>query len=151
MRRLIAVSCFGTMTLLATAVFPNDAAAQTNTTQAAARGVNVAIDIRCLPGNGVQFSLAPWTAQLQQGDSIAWVLNQDANVPEITVSSKQDAWPFLEGPPYKGKAGKAPKAKGMKANLKVGDRFAYAVTAVCTRADGSTSSVIIDPDMIIIR
>ena len=147
MPRLLMTRVVGSITLaVGSALFPDSAEAQT-----AARGVNVAIDIRCLPGNGVQFSLAPWTAQLQQGDSIAWVLNQDANVPEITVSSKQVAWPFLEGPPYKGKAGKAPKAKGMKNNLKVGDRFAYAVTAVCTRADGSTSSVIIDPDMIIVR
>ena len=113
-------------------------------------GVNVAIDIQCTANNGVLFSLTPWNARIYQGDSIAWVLNPNAQVPEITISSKQAAWPFTSGPPYKGNAAMPPKAKGMKPN-QGGKRFAYAVTAVCTRADATKDSVIIDPDVIIIR
>jgi hypothetical protein len=112
--------------------------------------VNVAVDIRCLPGNGVSFSLTPWRAELAPGDSVAWNLSPDAGVPEITITSKQAAWPYDDTPPYKGNAAKAAKLRKMKSSVKIGDKYSYAVTGVCTRADGTTSNVVIDPDMIII-
>ena len=112
--------------------------------------VDVTVDIRCQPGNGVSFSLTPWSAQLAVGDSIAWILHPDAQVTEITITSKQAAWPFVAGPPYKGNARRPPKGKGMKPGVRAGDKYSYAVTAACPRADGTFSTVIIDPDMIII-
>lgn len=147
MRRLLRFGCISTIGLAAFFGTPRIASAQVTST---IKQVSVAVDIRCLPGNGVQFSLTPWAAQLALGDSIAWILSPDAGVPEITITSKTAAWPFLAGPPYKGNASKPPKAKGMKAAVKAGDKYAYAVNAVCTRADGTSSNVIIDPDIIII-
>ena len=115
------------------------------------RQVNVAVDIRCLPGNGVQFSLVPWAAQLAPGDSIAWILNPDAGVPEITITPKDvRRWPYDDAPPFRGNALRGPKLRRMKASVKEGEKYSYNVTAVCTRADGTTSNVIIDPDMIIL-
>lgn len=146
MRRLLLVACVGFTALAVTGVaFPVVAGAQVT-----GGGVSVAIDIQCTANNGVLFSLTPWNARIYQGDSIAWVLNPNAQVPEITITSKQAAWPFTSAPPYKGNAAVPPKAKGMKAN-QGGRRFSYAVTAVCTRADATKDSVIIDPDVIIIR
>lgn len=143
--RLLVVRVVFTVLVATGVVFPIAAGAQGGT-----GGVNVALDIQCTADNGVQFSLTPWNAKLYQGDSIAWVLSPNAQVPEITITSKQTAWPFLSGPPYTGNAAKGPKAKGMKPN-QAGKRFAYAVTAVCTRADATKDTVIIDPDVIIIR
>ncbi len=116
--------------------------------QSTAKGVTVAVDVRCNPNNAVSLSVAPWTAQLAQGDSIIWVLDPNANVPEITITSKQPGWPFTTSPPYKGNAARPPKGSGMRPN-QAGRRYAYGITAVCTRADGTTNTVVIDPDMII--
>lgn len=146
MRRLLEVGCISTFALATFVGISGRAEGQVVTP----RQVDVSVDIRCLPGNGVSFSLVPWAAQLAPGDSIAWLLSPDAGVPEITITSKQTAWPFVSGPPYKGNAARPPKARGMKAGVKAGDKYSYAVTAVCTRADGTVSNVIIDPDMIII-
>lgn len=146
MRRLMKAGCIA---IIAAAVLIG------TSSKAEAQGtlgkqVNVAVDIRCLAGNGVSFSLTPWKAELAPGDSIAWILSPDAGVPEITITSKQAAWPYDDTPPYKGNAAKPPKLRKMKSSVKAGDKYSYAVTAVCTRADGTTSNVIIDPDMIII-
>jgi hypothetical protein len=146
MRRLAVVACSVVAALVTSgAALPSIAAAQATT-----GGVTVNVDIRCNPGNGVQFTLAPWTAQLAQGDSIVWALSTDANVPDITITSKQSTWPFSASPPYKGNAATPPKGKGMKPG-QVGKRYSYAVTAVCTRADGTTNTVVIDPDLIIVH
>ena len=146
MRRLFEVGSISTLALAAFVGLPGTAEAQGTP----ANQVDVIVDIRCLAGNGVSFSLVPWSARLAVGDSIAWVLHPDAQVPEITITSKQAAWPFVAAPPYRGNAARPPKAKGMKTSVKAGDKFSYAVTAVCTRADGTVSNIIIDPDMIII-
>lgn len=145
MPRLFAVACRGIIALLISAIaFPRAAAAQKG-------GVTVGVDIRCNPNNGVSFNVEPWSAQLAQGDTIAWQLNTNANAPDITITSKQTDWPFTTSPPYKGNAAKPPKVKGMKPNQQVGKHYAYAITAVCTRADGTTNTVVIDPDMIIVH
>jgi len=147
MRRLVEVGSISMIVLATFAATPRTAEGQGAYVP---KQVDVAVDIRCLPGNGVSFSLVPWAAQLAPGDSIAWILSPDAGVPEITITSKQAAWPFVAGPPYKGNAARPPKAKGMKSSVRAGEKYSYAVTAVCTRADGTVSNVIIDPDMIII-
>ena len=145
MRRLLEVG-ISTIALAAFVGIPGNAEAQSTP----ANQVDVIVDIRCLAGNGVSFSLVPWSARLAVGDSIAWVLHPDAQVPEITITSKQAAWPFVAAPPYKGNSGRPPKGKGMKAGVKAGDKYSYAVTAACQRSDGTYSTIIIDPDMIII-
>ncbi|HVF38778.1 MAG TPA: hypothetical protein VM939_02685 [Gemmatimonadaceae bacterium] len=148
MRRSLMKSCLGTIALAVSQIaFANVAAAQ---------GVlpstdTVMVDIRCLPGNGVSFSLAPWTVQLRQGETVDWVLHPDAGVSEISITPKQPAWPFQETGPYRGNAANGPKARNMRAAQAIGARFGYNVNASCTRADGSTSRIIIDPDMIIVR
>lgn len=146
MRRLLEVGSISTIALAAFFGTARSAEGQA----VPARQVNVAVDVRCLPGNGVEFTLVPWGAQLALGDSIAWILNPDASVPEITITSKKNDWPFTVAPPYKGNAAKSAKAKGMKSGVKVGDKYAYNVTAYCTRADGTVSTIVIDPDIIII-
>lgn len=116
--------------------------------------VDVNVDIRCLPGNEVSINLKPWNVPLAIGDSVAWILNKDASVADITIMPKdpKDAkkWPYDDSPPYKGNAAKGPKLRKMKSTVKVGDRYSYNVSAVCQRADGSLNNIVIDPDMIII-
>ncbi len=158
MPRLAIVACLSICTLVSIgAVSPETLAAQGSPAQSTtsmpiplAGEARVEVDVRCTPNNGVQFSLSPWTARLAQGDSIAWVLHPDANVSEITVTAKQPDWPFTSMPPYKGNATRGPKGKGMKPN-QLNKRYAYAINTSCARADGTTSTVVIDPDMIIIR
>ena len=113
--------------------------------------VNVAVDIRCLAGNGVSFSVAPWTAPLAPGDSIAWILNPDAGVAEITIVPKDTKkWPYDDAPPFKGNAKAGPKLKKMKSTVKAGEKYSYNITASCQRADGTVSYIVVDPDMIIL-
>jgi hypothetical protein len=38
----------------------------------------------------------------------------------------------------------------MKSSVKAGDKYSYNVSASCTRADGTISYIVVDPDMIII-
>ena len=145
MRRLLEL---GSISTIALAAFFGTARSAEG--QAIYAGQQVAVDIRCLPGNGVSFSITPWAAKLAPGDTIAWVLNEDAGVPDITITSKQPGWPFTAGPPYKGNATLPAKAKGMKSSVKAGDKYSYNITAGCIRADGTTSKIIVDPDIIII-
>ncbi|MEO8577592.1 MAG: hypothetical protein ABI556_12860 [Gemmatimonadales bacterium] len=149
MRRLFQAGCIA---IVAVAVFAGSASRiEAQVGPYVGKQVNVAVDIRCLAGNGVQFSLTPWAVQIAQGDSVSWVLSPDAGVPEITITPKVPTkWPYDDAGPYKGNAAKGPKVKKMKNNVKVGDRYSYNVSGVCTRADGTTSNVVIDPDMIII-
>ncbi|HEX2721760.1 MAG TPA: hypothetical protein VHM24_02500 [Gemmatimonadaceae bacterium] len=147
MRPFLEAGCISAIVVAAIVAHPVRANAQV----VLGKQVNVAVDIRCLSGNGVSVTLSPWSAQLFVGDSIAWLLNQDAGVSEITITPKQStSWPFTSNGPYKGNAKTPPKGKGMKATVKPGDRYSYNVTAACVRADGTTSNVVIDPDMIII-
>lgn len=149
MPRLVAVACRGFIALLISGIaLPSAVAAQSATTG----GVPVAVDVRCTPNNGVTVSVTPWSAQLAQGEEIVWALDPNANVDDIMITSKQGpgTWPFANSPPYHGNAGKPPKGSGMKPN-QLGKRYAYAITAVCHRADGTTNTIVIDPDMIIVR
>lgn len=146
MRRLFKAGCIA---IVAVAVVATSRKAEAQVQPG--RQVNVAVDIRCLAGNGVSFSLTPWAAQLAPGDSIAWILSPDAGVPEITIVPKDaKKWPYDDVPPFKGNAKNAPKLRKMKTNVKAGDKYSYNVTATCTRADGTNSYVVIDPDMIIL-
>ena len=141
----------GCIAIIAVALVVSSTQAQAQVQQMTSTGNVVVVDIRCQPGNGVQFSLTPWAAQIPLGDSVSWVLSPDAGVTEITVAPKDaKKWPYDDAPPYKGNAAKGPKLKKMKSNVKAGDKYSYNVSAVCTRADGTVSNVIIDPDMIII-
>ena len=148
MRRLLEVGSISTIALAA--FFGTASSAEGQVVPVVPPKQVVAVDIRCLSGNGVSFTLVPWGVPLALGDTIAWTLHPDASVPEITITSKKNDWPFTAGPPYKGNAAKAAKAKGMKPTVKVGDKYGYNVTAYCTRADGTVSTIIIDPDIIII-
>ena len=147
MRRLFKAGCIAIIAVAVLAGTGSTAEAQVMP----GKQVDVAVDIRCLPGNGVSFSLTPWAAQLAPGDSISWILNVDAGVPEITIVPKDARkWPYDDAPPFKGNAKVGPKLKKMKTSVKPGEKYSYNVTATCTRADGTLSYVVIDPDMIII-
>ena len=147
MRRLMKAGCIAIIAVAVLVGTSRSAEAQ----GLLGKQVNVAVDIRCLPGNGVSFSLTPWAAQLAPGDSIAWILSPDAGVPEITIVPKDaKKWPYDDVPPFKGNAKVGPKLKKMKPTVKAGDKYSYNVTGTCTRADGTNSYVVIDPDMIII-
>lgn len=147
MPRRALLACAGVVALLMSGtVIPKSLKAQVVQT---AGGVTVSVDIRCLADNGVSFTLIPWRAELAQGDTIGWKLDRNSGVTEITIASKQTGWPFNDNQ-YKGNAAIGPKAKSMKPN-QLNKKYAYSITAACLRADGTTSSIIIDPDLIIVH
>lgn len=135
--------------LASTAVFnddppPRPAAAQTH-------DVHVRID--CLAGRGVSFSLLPWAITLQPGDSVAWRLDAGSNVDSMDViEAKDKKWPFKRKPPYKSTKAKAGGGQELDPNEK-GGKYHYAVRAVCVRSavPAVADTILIDPDMIIIR
>ena len=65
MRRLLEVGSISTLALAAFVGIAGKAEAQSTP----ANQVDVIVDIRCLAGNGVSFSLVPWSARLAVGDS----------------------------------------------------------------------------------
>lgn len=119
--------------------------------QGAYKTVNVDVRIECLAGRGVSFSLSPWAIVMDAGDSLTWSLDQGANVSEMQVTAKQGRpWPFRARPPYKSTKGKPAGARSLEPSQN-GRRYQYAVSAICTRDSVTADTVIIDPDIIIIR
>ncbi len=119
--------------------------------QGAFRTVNVDVRIDCLAGRGVSFSLTPWAIEVLQGDSINWRLDGSANVSEMQVIAKRNGqWPFRRKPPYRSTKARPAGAQALDA-AQNGRKYQYAVSAICTRDSVTADTVIIDPDMIIIR
>lgn len=119
--------------------------------QGAYKTVNVDVRIDCLAGRGVSFSLTPWAIVMNAGDSLTWSLDSGANVSEMQVIAKQGRpWPFRDKPPYKSTKAKPAGARALDPGQS-GRRYQYAVSAICTRDSATADTVIIDPDIIIIR
>ncbi len=115
------------------------------------RTVNVDVRIDCLAGRGVSFSLTPWAIEVQRGDSINWRLDASANVSEMEVIAKRGGpWPFRRKPPYRSTKARPAGAQSLDQGQN-GRRYQYAVSAICVRDSVTADTVIIDPDMIIIR
>jgi hypothetical protein len=119
--------------------------------QGSYKTVNVDVRIDCLAGRGVSFSLTPWSIVMNAADSITWSLDPGANVSEMQVIAKAGKpWPFRARPPYKSTKNKPAGARGLEPG-QTGRRYQYAVSAICTRDSVTADTVIIDPDIIIIR
>lgn len=119
----------------------------------AAQTVEVSVRVDCLAGRGVSFSLTPWSITLQPGDSVNWKLDSQANVDSMEVlETKGKGWPFKRKPPYKSRRARAAGAQGLDPIQKAG-KYKYSVQAICVRSTNPAVSdtVLIDPDMIIIR
>ena len=118
----------------------------------AAQTVTVNVRIDCLAGNGVSFSLLPWSITVAPGDSVNWMLDPGSNVDSMEVQEvKGKGWPFKKKTPYKArKGGRGVGARELDSNEKAG-KYKYNVQAICIRAPGSADTVLIDPDMIIVR
>ena len=140
--------------LLGCCAFLIVAALETNKSldaQGAFQTVNVDVRVDCLAGRGVSFSLTPWSVVMRAGDSINWRLDNGANVSEMQVIAKTGRpWPFRRRPPYRSTKARPAGAQALDP-AQTGRRFQYAVSALCVRDDTTTDTVIIDPDMIIIR
>ena len=116
------------------------------------RTVNVDVRVDCLAGGGVSFSLTPWQIVVNPGDSLNWRLDQGANVStiEIVAKGQGNQWPFRRKPPYRATKANPVGAQALD-NSQTGRRYRYAVSTVCVRDSVNVDSVIIDPDIIIIR
>jgi hypothetical protein len=121
--------------------------------QAGVVQINVRVD--CLAGRGVSFSLTPWVATVQPGDSISWMLDEQSNAESLEVVQIRgnNNWPFAKKLPYRTrKGGQGVGARALDSNQK-GNKYKYAVQAICTRTANpyTADTVLIDPDIIIIR
>jgi hypothetical protein len=108
--------------------------------------VQVQVDLQCSAPGEHPYTVDPDTAVLNQGDELEWVLADSATTGGLTITPKQDAWPFADSVRYHGSKSKPAHAKKMKANQS-GKRFGYAVQMVCS--SGSADTVTIDPQIII--
>lgn len=117
---------------------------------AALHQVHVRVD--CLAGDGISFSLTPWTTTVRAGDSINWNLDPGANVSEMEVITKRPGgpWPFRRKPPYKVTKNHPMGAQALD-DAHNDRRYQYAVSAICFRDSSNVDTVVIDPDIIIIR
>jgi hypothetical protein len=119
-----------------------------------ARNVQVDVRIDCLAGRGVSFSLTPWEITVMPGDSISWKLDPQSNVDSMDIIEARPGrgWPFARKPPYKSRRSRANGARALDANQR-GGRYRYAVRAICVRSESplEVDTVLIDPEMIIIR
>lgn len=146
MRAKVLLGCCAFLVLAA--VEANDALVA----QGTFRTINVDVRVDCLAGRGVSFSLTPWVIEVGVGDSINWRLDAGANVTEMEVVTKQPggAWPFRRKPPYRATKVRPAGAQALD-NAQSGRRYKYAVSTVCVRDSASSDTVVIDPDIIIIR
>ena len=113
---------------------------------AAPTTVRVHVDLRCSAPDVHPYTVAPDTAMLAQDDELEWVLADTATTSELTITPKQNAWPFADSVRYHGSKMKPARAKKMKPNQR-GKQFGYAVQMICT--SGSSDTVTIDPQIII--
>lgn len=145
MRAKVLVGCCAFLVLAAVST------KQSIDAQGAYKTVNVDVSIDCLPDRGVSFSLTPWAIVMNAGDSLTWSLDSGATVSEMQVIAKQGRpWPFRSRPPYKSTKAKPAGARALDP-AQNGRRYQYAVSAICTRDSVTADTVIIDPDIIIIR
>lgn len=119
----------------------------------AAQTIDVNVRIDCLAGRGVSFSLLPWAITVQPGDSVAWRLDPGSNVDSMdVVEARNGKWPFKRKPPYRSTKARAGGGQSLDPDEK-GNKYHYAVRAVCVRSavPAVADTILIDPDMIIIR
>ena len=121
--------------------------------QATAGVVNVDVRVDCLAGRGLSFSLTPWLIAVQPGDSVNWRLEFGSNVTDMDIVNRTpgNQWPFLRKPPYRATRDSPAGARARDNSQGARSRYKYAVTAVCARSATESDTVVIDPDMIIIR
>lgn len=112
--------------------------------------VPVTIEIKC-EGESFLWSIDYVSKQIEFPDIIEWKL-ATTSTPNASFSINKKSgkgWPFGGDLPYEGKKDKPAKGDGVKDNAK--GRYEYTITAICTPSSGATKTVVIDPDMIIIR
>ncbi len=99
--------------------------------QGAARPV--VVNVTCT-GQGVNFSLTPWSVGLSAANPVDWRINASANTDEITIEPKVgEDWPFEETPPFRATKA-APKRGGSTAITSSGFRPSAAALAASSSA-----------------
>lgn len=111
----------------------------------AAKKGTVTIDVKCPKKNEGKFSISvkPFELDVNVGDSIDWILDNDNKKNEyVEISAaKEDHWLFAE-PSRKGN--KKVEWTGILADAK-DQTFEYKITVYCGELDGDTDPVVLDP------
>ncbi|MEX2181606.1 MAG: hypothetical protein WD771_06150 [Gemmatimonadaceae bacterium] len=108
----------------------------------------ILVEIICRADGGATTTITPWQQRVKQDDTVDWALTEASNVAEFEIRKKQFSWLFSDAPPYRGRPGHAARAERMKGNQS-GKKFSYSVNATCPNADGTSSNIVIDPDIIV--
>jgi hypothetical protein len=145
MRREVLLGCCALV--LAAVAIPESLGAQ-----GTGNTLNVNVRVDCLAGRGASFSLVPWQVVVQPDDSVNWVLEFGANVSEMEILNRTpgNRWPFVSRPPYRVTKDRPIGARARQAGQS-DRRYKYAVSAICVRSATESDTLVIDPDMIIIR
>lgn len=116
----------------------------------------VMITADCYTDGTVATALSPWVRGVPDSGSIEWVLGPSAagQVDSFSIRPKKGKgpWPYVNTGPMHGRPNVPAQARGMRPNVKVGDRASYDVTLYC-RPEGSSEhfTIIIDPDVVVDR
>ncbi len=109
----------------------------------------VVLTVTCT-GQGVNFSLMPWSVGLSNANPVEWRINSNANTDEITIEPKPgEGWPFEEAPPFRATKTAPKRAGALKSGLQRGDVYRYTVTLTCRTPSSGPYRVVIDPDMVV--
>lgn len=118
----------------------------------------VTVKVQCAGGR-MTAEVYPWDLDLDQGETVDWVLTEDSDASAIEVERKHPSsrpgspnrcprWPFRTDKPRGGKGASNPARSG---NMNPGMRntvCAYDIVVACTdTTTGATYDVIIDPRM----
>jgi hypothetical protein len=117
----------------------------------AAITVAVTVNVSCT-ADEVTFTLSPWTARVNPGGSVEWLLAGNALATSIEVRRKQgagSAWPFVNRGPYRGSKGNPAQAGRMNGNPEPGRPYPYEVELTCVPVSGAPHRVVIDPDIVV--
>lgn len=112
----------------------------------------VAVHAMCDDGQLGEHSVTPEDVTIAQGEDVDWDLDDSSEATDLTVAPKQAAhWPYGNDEHFKGGRGHGQRAKGHGKNMKANAKgtYAYNIMLTCPDGKGGTTTVTIDPHIII--
>jgi hypothetical protein len=112
----------------------------------------VTVHAMCDNGQLGDHSVTPEDVTVAQGDDISWDLDDASSATDLSVQPKHNGhWPWANDEHFKGGKGKshAAKANGKNMNKDAKGQYPYNIALTCPDGHGGTTTVTIDPSIII--
>jgi hypothetical protein len=112
----------------------------------------VSVHAMCADGKLGDHSVSPEDVSVAEGEDVDWDLDDASTASELTVVPKHSGhWPWANDEHFKGGKGKGHRAKANGKNMNKGAQgtYPYNIELTCPDGHGGTTTVTIDPSIII--